>query len=198
MSSLVKVPSVTSILLLTRSKVSVSLYVHFTNVFIFNYADSCIQDFFNRFGARCDAWHTKLEFPLLSLIGPVISANITLSKRLSNVRGILCLLDVIELISQTLQVLSLDNLVNMLRAKGLLSKLVDWDAIANLTRMNLLYTRLVLVALSVTLDVLWCSRIVIISLVKIGLDTVLSTFCGSKCDNFTCSADIGNVIKLAR
>jgi hypothetical protein len=121
-----------------------------------------------------------------------------LSKRLSNVRGILCLFDVIELISQTLQVLSLDNLVNMLRAKGLLSKLVDWDAIANLTRMNLLYTRLVLVTLSVTLDMLWCSRIIIISLVKIGLDAVLSTFSRSKGDNFTCSADIGNVIKLAR
>jgi hypothetical protein len=47
-----------------------------------------------------------------------------LSQGLSNVRGILALLDIIELVGESFQILSFDNVIDVLRVEGLPAKMV--------------------------------------------------------------------------
>jgi hypothetical protein len=60
----------------------------------------------------------------LSIVGPVVTSGESLSQGLSNVRGILALLDIIELVGESFQILGFDNVIDVLRVEGLPAKMV--------------------------------------------------------------------------
>ena len=91
-----------------------SFNIHLADFFILHHANLSSQYILNRFGTRSDAGHTELKLTSLSIIGPVVTSGEPLCEWLSNVRGILALLDVIELIGESLQILSFDNVGNVL------------------------------------------------------------------------------------
>lgn len=91
-----------------------SFNIHLADFFILDHANLSSQYILNRFGTRSDAGHTELKLTSLSIIGPVVTSGESLGEWLSNVRGILALLDVIELIGESLQILSFDNVGDVL------------------------------------------------------------------------------------
>ena len=91
-----------------------SFNIHLADFLILDHANLSSQYILNRFGPRCDAGHPELKLTSLRIIGPVVSSGEPLCEWLSNVRCILALLDVIELIRESLQILSLDNVGHML------------------------------------------------------------------------------------
>ena len=91
-----------------------SFNIHLADFFILHHPDLCSQYILNRFGPGCNAGHPELKLTSLRIIGPVVASGEPLCEWLSNVRGILALLDVIELIGESLQILSFDNVGDVL------------------------------------------------------------------------------------
>jgi len=102
MSCLIKVPVVIAVFLFSGSEIAMSFNVHLADFFVFNHTNLSSQNIFNRFGTRSDTGYTKLELTTLSLVGPVVSSGETLSQRLSNVRSILALLNIIKFVCKSL------------------------------------------------------------------------------------------------
>ena len=102
-----------------------SFNIHLADLFILDHTNLSSQDILNRFGTRSDAGYTKLEFTTLSFVGPVVTSCESLCQRLSNVRGILALLDIIELVGESFQILSFDNVCHMLRVERLPAKMIN-------------------------------------------------------------------------
>jgi hypothetical protein len=75
---LVKVPCVTSVLLLTRSEVPMSLEVHLADILIILDLSLGLQGVFNSDLTRCQTWDTKLELACLGCLRPVITSNVAL------------------------------------------------------------------------------------------------------------------------
>ena len=102
-----------------------SFNIHLADFFILDHANLSSQYILNRFGPRSDAGHTELKLTSLRIIGPVVTSGESLSQGLSNVRGVLALLDIIELVGESFQILSFDNVIDVLRVEGLPAKMVD-------------------------------------------------------------------------
>ena len=133
------------------------LNVHLASILILIQADAGRENVLDGFSPGGDARHTELEVSSLHWLGPLVTSFVALGEGLPDVRGVLALLDVVELVSETLQILSSDDLLDVVRAVGLLAEalpLGDRNLVVYHTRVDLLNTRLVLEALSVTLYVL--------------------------------------------
>lgn len=157
------------------------------------------KNFLNRFGTRGNALHTELELSCLSRLRPVVAANVALSEGLSHLRCVLALLDIVKLVSETLHVLSLDHIRDVVRVEGLLTEaLILWcgDLVVYHTRVNLLDTWLVLETLTVPLNVLRSAGLLFSE--EIGLQAVLSALAGTERDIFACSANVWGLLISAR
>jgi hypothetical protein len=147
MLSLVKLPFVVSLLLLSWSEVSMSLHILFLHVsFLFHLSVLWIQNFFSINGSNC--WFSKIVNLLaLHLAWPVVFPLIPLSKWLSDRTLVLGLLNVVELVGKAVQVLRLDHSVDMITAVSVLSENVVWSPIFGVVSqsgVDLVHTWLVL------------------------------------------------------
>ena len=132
MLCLVQTPGVISGLLFSWREISMSLCIHGPNLFIIILL-WCISQWVQYFLSTL-TWHgiqPKRELILFNS-WPVVSSFVTGAKRLSNLGVVFSFLDVIELISETLQVLSLDNFSDSFTTIVLLSAesvvVRDWDS----------------------------------------------------------------------
>lgn len=152
---LIEAPVVTAVLLLARCEVPMGLDVHLSDGLVVLDVGLRIEDLFDCLTASSEAGHAKLEVACLDGLRPLIVTLEALGQRLSDLRGILGLLDVVELLSHTLQVLCLDHGVDVVGAEGLLAEAaLVRDGVVDHARVDLLNARLVLETLAVTLDVL--------------------------------------------
>ena len=88
----------------------------------------------------------------------------------------------------------------MLRTKGFLTKAVsfwNWNSVVDQSRVNLFHSRLILEALPVSLDALWCGRL-IVSLVEICFDTVLCSLVWPERNLPSCCTNPWNVVESTR
>ena len=190
----VQVPVVTPVPLFARPEVAVRLRVHLSHRFVL-FARPCVHHLLRAFAAECR--HAKGEVRVLTGFRPLVSSFIALGERLLQLRGVLALLYVVELVRQTLHGLSLYHLRHVLRSESLLAETVlirHGQAVIHKTRVDLLYTRLVLETFSVALDILWSARL--FALEDISLQTVLSTI-AAQSDHFASCSDVWNGVYSA-
>lgn len=109
----IEFPLVLSVLLLSWGEVSVSLSV-LRGVFVSLRLTSSVR--VEKLLGVDDSLggHSELHLTVLGLSGPVIASFVALAQRFADVRGVLAFFDVVELVLHATQVLSLDNIVNML------------------------------------------------------------------------------------
>jgi hypothetical protein len=101
-------PVVVTGLLFTGAKIAVRLLVHHGSVaFFFQRSSGGVKDVLSRHGVT--SGDTEGVVLLYHLLGPLVSTLVALAKRLTHGGGILSFLGVIETISKTIQVLSLNH-----------------------------------------------------------------------------------------
>lgn len=111
-------PIVVTRALLTGAKITVSLLIHFSRfTFFFVGTLRRVKDIF---GIQTVAsWHAEGMVWLLRLLRPVVASLIAHTEGLANGRCVLTLLSIVELISESIQILSLDHLADLLRLQCL-------------------------------------------------------------------------------
>lgn len=168
-------PFVFSLFLLSWRKITMSFSVHISNdlVLVCTTTDR-VEDIFSVLKSL--SWNSECSSTVLGLAWPFIFARISLTKRFAYMRGILVFFDIIELVSQTLQVLSSYVFGNTLWRIGWLSigvrRWVIWRIICS-TPMLLNFAWLINMWLSVFFKMWWSRWLV--AFVHALPDTEIST-----------------------
>ena len=187
-------PVIFSIFLFSWSKISMSFIVHFCYLrMLLHCPSNWIKYIFSTFTTYCcnSKWITVR---IVNSLWPVIVSLIWMTQRLFQLACIFIFLYVIKLVSKTCQILSFNHSINMIRSICLLSicKVIWYSrSIIKESWMNLLYTRLILSAFTISTDVFrssWDINQVIV--VLYGCLCWIITHC----NHLTCSSDIGNGI----
>ena len=109
---MVKFPFIISISLLAWAEVAVSLSVHVGHVQVLIGSSShWVEDIFCILDSL--SWDTELHLATLGLVWPVVTTLITPAEWLSDMRRVLVLLDIVELVLETGQVLSFDQVLHV-------------------------------------------------------------------------------------
>ena len=151
-------PVIFSIFLFSWSKVSMSFIVHLSDLgVLFHGSSHWVKHIFGTFTSN--SWHSEWVLSwIFHSTWPVIVSLVRVTERLLRLWSILLLLDVIEFICQTSQVLGFYNSINVVWSICFLSVcIVPWDirGIVEEAWVDLFDPRLVLSALSVFSNVLW-------------------------------------------
>lgn len=158
----VRLPVVVAGPLLARTEVAVSLLVHFFSFApLLHGACSRVEDILGVGGGM--RGHTEAMVLLGGdLLGPLVATLVRLAEGLAHGRGILTLLSVIEFVSESIQVLGLDDHVDGVSTHGLLAESVGLGEIglANLKAgMHHDLTRIHVVGLTELADVRGSSEV---------------------------------------
>jgi hypothetical protein len=114
MLSLINRPVILSISLLSWLEVAMSFIIHLSYLSLFLLVPAIwIEYILCIFTANCGYTKGK-SLILLDLVRPVIVSLVAHAKRLLQLGSVLALLNLVELVSKTSKVLSLDHLVHML------------------------------------------------------------------------------------
>lgn len=113
-----ELPVVFSVLLLSRCKVSVSFSIKGMQFSLL--IDEGTVSWEDHFLSRLQTLGSATEFHATScgLFGPVVLPGVTLTERFSDVRGILIFFDIVKFVSHTVQILSLQDVTDMLGTVG--------------------------------------------------------------------------------
>jgi hypothetical protein len=157
----IEFPVVFSLFLLPWGVVAVGFSIHSGGAWIIG--DKSSSHWVKHFFCALETlrWNTKFDLTALSMLWPLVLSAEPLSKRLSIMRGILVLLDIIKLIGESSKGLSLDNLSNWVRAVSLFSITVvicELFLVLGDTPMLLDFTGFINMALSVFFQMLWGGR----------------------------------------
>lgn len=114
-----ELPVVTAVLLLAGRVVHVSLPVEGITFRVSNGSTGGSDHLLGTFETL--GWASKVHIAASSLFGPIIFTGIRLAKWLSDMRGILALFDIIELVRKSRQGLGLDDIADVLGGVGGLS-----------------------------------------------------------------------------
>ena len=156
-------PVVVASSLLAGTEVTVRALIHFLClVFLLHGASRWVEDILGR--DTVAGWYAKCVLALLLsyLLWPIVYTLVALTEGLTNGGGILAFLDVIEFVSEAIQILSFNHDIDWVSMGGCTSEIVTLRQ-ARLTfleaRMYHDLTWVHIVRLSELSDVRWCANI---------------------------------------
>lgn len=154
-------PVVISLLLFSRSVVSVCLNIHFLNlIFLFKTTTCCIEKFF---GMKTISGHLSKSYcSIFCCARPLITAFVTRSERFSDGRSILTFVNIVSHIVETSNVLSLYYVIDSFCFQNFTA---IWMIVGDILHISLhswvylLQSYLLSGGFTIFFSVIWCSNV---------------------------------------